>query len=215
MKYRDVLFDLDGTLTDSAPGITNGVRRALEHLGVELEEERLTEFIGPPLKDAFRSICGFDERTTALAVLKYREYYTTRGIFENRPYEGVPEMLSRLREQGARLILATSKPTIFAERILERFGLDPYFSFVGGAELNGPRSAKTDVLRFVLESTGIRPGGPAIMIGDRRHDILGARAVGLDSLGVTYGYGGRAELERAGATFIVNSVAELEALLDG
>lgn len=153
-----VLFDLDGTLTDPAEGITKSVRHALNAFGIEVPDlKELNRFIGPPLADSFRDFYGMDPGQCREAIRVMREYFSERGIFENRPYDGIRELLERLRREGLRLMVATSKPTVFACRILEHFGLAEYFEFVGGAELSGERQAKCEVIRHVLERTGLEP----------------------------------------------------------
>lgn len=212
MKYRNLLFDLDGTLTDSRPGIINALRYAFARLGMEAPEDRLTQFIGPPLRDSFIDVCRMERAAAERAVSAYRTYYNKRGVFENALYEGVPHLLSCLKAQGARIMLATSKPEPTALLVLEHFSLRSFFDFVGAAEQDGPRSRKEDVIRFTLESTGCLTEH-TVMIGDRRYDIEGARAVGLDAVGAAYGYGGREELERAGACAVADDVSGLERLL--
>ena len=206
-----VLFDLDGTLTDPAEGITKSVRHALNAFGIEVPDlKELNRFIGPPLADSFRDFYGMDPGQCREAIRVMREYFSERGIFENRPYDGIRELLERLRREGLRLMVATSKPTVFACRILEHFGLAEYFEFVGGAELSGERQAKCEVIRHVLERTGLEPSDRIVMVGDRRHAVEGARAGGLGCIGVLYGYGDRDELERAGAERVVADLGELE-----
>lgn len=214
MKYDLILFDLDGTLTDPGEGITNSVAYALKQLGIEPPERReLYKFIGPPLVDSFMEYYAMDKAKAEEAVRLYRVYFADRGIFENIPYTGIGEALGRLRSAGERLALATSKPTVFAERILERFGLDGYFDIAVGSELDGTRNAKADVIRCVLERAGEYKR--AVMVGDRLHDINGAKAAGVDSIGVLYGYGSREELENAGADYIAAGTDELCAILLG
>lgn len=206
-----VLFDLDGTLTDPAEGITKSVRHALNAFGIEVPDLReLNRFIGPPLADSFRDFYGMNPAQCREAIRVMREYFSERGIFENRPYDGIRELLERLRGEGMRLMVATSKPTVFARRILDHFDLARFFEFTGGAELSGERQAKCEVIRYVLEQTGLRPSEEIVMVGDRRHDVEGAHAAGLGCIGVLYGYGDREELERAGAERVVADLGELE-----
>lgn len=212
MNYATILFDLDGTLTDSEPGIVNSVLYALRRFGMDAERQALRAFIGPPLYDSFRGVMGMSEADARRAVDVYREYFSERGMYENAPYPGVPAMLRRLRAAGRRLVVATSKPETFARRIADHFGLSEALHAVYGADLEGGRSAKIDVIRYALAEQGIRPGG-AVMVGDRKYDIAGARAAGLAAVGVLYGYGTREELEAAGASRLAGSVAELESLL--
>lgn len=220
MEKRDcgkvVLFDLDGTLTDPAEGITKSVRYALNAFGIEVPDLReLNRFIGPPLADSFRDFYGMNPEQCREAIRIMREYFTERGIFQNRPYDGIAGVLARLRGDGFRLMIATSKPTVFARRILDHFDLARFFGFVGGAELSGERQTKCEVIRYVLAETGLEPSERIVMAGDRRHDVEGAHAAGLRCIGVLYGYGDRAELERAGAERIVADPEELERAIRG
>ena len=213
-KYSYVLFDLDGTVTDPEEGITKSVQYALQHFSIEVQERReLYKFIGPPLKDSFMEFYGFTEQQAGEALLKYRERFEVTGWRENVVYDGMEKLLRHLRCRGKRIMLATSKPEVFAEQILVYFGLRDYFDFVGGASLDGRRNYKADVIRYVLDANGISSREKAVMVGDRKFDILGAKEFGLETVGVLYGYGDREELTTAGADHLVESVAELEALL--
>lgn len=214
MDKKYLLFDLDGTLTDPQEGITNSVAYALEQYGIHVEDRTsLNKFIGPPLKDSFMEYYGFQEAQAEEAVWKYREYFNDDGILENKVYPGIPKMLQCLKEQGKMLIVATSKPTVYAKRILERFELSQYFADVQGSEMDGSRTKKEDVIRYALEQNKITEIDRAVMIGDREHDIIGAKNCGVDSIGVLFGYGSRAELEECGADRIVDSVEMLEHIL--
>ena len=205
-----LLFDLDGTLTDPMVGITSSVQYALEKFGIHVRYlKELIPFIGPPLAESFQKFYGFSKEDAERAIQYYREYYAPKGIFENEVYEGIPEMLARLTEAGFTLLVATSKPTVFAKKVLKHFGMEDYFSFVGGSELDGSRTKKAEVISYILKTCGIR-AKEAIMIGDRRHDIEGGKACGLESVGVLYGYGTEQELTEAGADHIIRTVAELE-----
>lgn len=205
-----LLFDLDGTLTDPMVGITSSVQYALEKFGIHVRYlKELIPFIGPPLAESFQKFYGFSKEDAEKAIQYYREYYTPKGIFENEVYEGIPEMLAHLTEAGFTLLVATSKPTVFARKVLKHFGIEDYFSFVGGSELDGSRTKKAEVISYILKICGIR-AKEAIMIGDRRHDIEGGKACGLESVGVLYGYGTEQELTEAGADHIIRTVAELE-----
>ena len=187
-KYRHLLFDLDGTLTDPMEGITRSVQYALRHFGIEVSDLReLCPFIGPPFAESFRTFYGFDDRQTSEAVAVSREYFTEKGIFENRLYDGMDELLDTLASNGYTLCVATSKPRVFAERILDHFGIARYFSFVGGTGLDGSLPTKADVIAHVLAGSNITDRGTALMIGDRKYDILGAKTIGIDSAGVLYG----------------------------
>ncbi|MCQ2448605.1 MAG: HAD family hydrolase [Clostridia bacterium] len=204
--YQNILFDLDGTLTDSAEGITNSVMYALKKYGITVSDRReLYCFIGPPLLTAFCGRYGLSEADGLQAVAFYREYYREKGIFENRVYEGVVPMLSALKDAGKRVILATSKPEEFALRILEHFDLLPFFDTVAGATMDGRIGKKEDVIRYALEKAGVTDKASTVMVGDRLHDIIGARQNGLDAIGVLYGFGDEKELRENGATHIAKT----------
>ena len=202
MKYTTAIFDLDGTITDSCPGILNAIRYALKKREIdEPSEEVLRSFIGPPLQQQFQTVFGLSEEEGAAMVSTYREYYGVKGIFENRVYDGVPEMLEKLRAAGVRVLMATSKPEKYAKRIAEHFGFGRYFDFIGGACMDGTRTAKHEVIEYVLSSCGISEDerNSTVMIGDRSHDIQKEKKSGLHSIGVLYGYGSIEELKEAGA----------------
>ena len=211
MKYRDILFDLDGTITDPAIGITNSVMYALKRYGIEVEKrEEIYKFIGPPLAGSFSKYYGFSKEEAVRAVEIYREYFSEKGLFENKVYDGIEDMLISLNKVGKNLYLATSKPEIFAKKILEHFNLDSYFKDIVGSELNGDRVEKAEVIKCVIDRHKIKN---ALMVGDRCFDILGAKENGISSCGVLYGYGTKEELRNAGAEHIVESVAELKKIL--
>lgn len=216
MKYKIAIFDLDGTITDSGPGIVNSIRYALEKYSLPVPEEKvLRTFIGPPLKEQFQAVCGLNEEESARMVDAYREYYTEKGIFENSVYSGVPEMLEQMKEAGVRILMATAKPEKFARRIAEHFDFAKYFEFIGGACMDGRRTDKYEVIEYVIRQCGIseEERESAVMIGDRSHDMIGAAKAGLHSLGVLYGYGDRAELEGAGAEMIAETPEEVCGLI--
>lgn len=214
MRYDTVLFDLDGTLTDPGLGITNSVMYALRKHGIEPPDRaELYKFIGPPLHESFEKFCGFTPEGAVRAVESYREYFRDTGIFENEVYPGIEALLTELKASGRRVLLATSKPQEFAERILAHFGLDGYFDLIAGATMDTSRSEKADVIAYALARGGVSDLERTVMVGDRKHDILGAKANGLDSIGVLFGYGDRAELEAAGATHIAASVSDILPLL--
>lgn len=212
-----VLFDLDGTLTDPALGITKSVAYALESFGIHTDDlGKLCKFIGPPLKDSFMEYYGFSEEQALAGVQKYREYFGDKGIYENKLYPGVKEMLEKLKDNGMKVFLATSKPKIFADIILEHFDIMKYFDLVCGCELDGTRSKKGEVIRYALDTAGISEPDSAVMVGDRKHDVIGAKEVGIMCVGVLFGYGDYEELQEAGADEIVETVGELgEVLLGG
>ncbi len=208
--YDVILFDLDGTLTDSGPGITNSVAYSLKKYGIEVaDREELYKFIGPPLKESFEKYYGFSAEESKKAVEYYREYYTDKGMFENSVYEGIEELLKEIRKAGKMAVVATSKPEIFARKILEHFGLAKYFSYIVGANMDETRTKKDEVISYVLESCDIPDKSKVLMIGDREHDILGAKRNGLDSLGVLFGFGNREELKKAGADYIAETVKDI------
>lgn len=208
--YDVILFDLDGTLTDSGLGITNSVAYSLKKFGIEIDDRtELYKFIGPPLRESFEKYYGFSPEEARKAVEYYREYYTDKGLFENTVYEGIEELLKEIRDSGKRAIVATSKPEVFAKRILEHFGLAKYFAYIVGANLDETRTKKDEVIAHVLESCEIPDRSKVLMVGDREHDILGAKKMGLDSLGVLFGYGDYEELKRAGATYIAETVRDI------
>lgn len=210
-----LLFDFDGTLFDTGPGVINCVVYALEHLGIyEPDKQKLRKFMGPPLYDMFRELYGLNDALGNEAVRLYRERYQPTGIWECAPYPGIVELLKKLREAGYLLAVATSKPTPSALRILERYQMESLFDFICGSEFDGTRSKKSEVVKAVLEHFEIHKcPDQALMIGDRKYDVLGASAVGVPCLGVRYGYGEPGELEEAGAIVVVDSIKELEAYL--
>ncbi len=209
-----ILFDLDGTLTDPGEGITNSVAYALRAYGIEVEDKSsLNVFIGPPLHESFQKYFGFSTLLSFDAVTKYREYYRDRGIFENLLYDGVCEMLSSLKKAGKTLIMATSKPTVFADRIACHYGIREYFDVLVGSELDGTRVDKAEVIEEALKQAGSPSREKCVMVGDRLHDIVGAQKNSLFSVGVLYGYGDREELQSAGAHHIVATVSELSEYL--
>lgn len=211
-KY--LLFDLDGTLTDPEEGITKAVQLALAHFGIQVEDRTsLRPFIGPPLWDQFQEYAGLSAEQSDEAVKVFRQYYLEKGVYENREYDGIRQMLGALKCAGYRLYVATSKPETTAGIVMKYFGFTDYFAYVAGADLEGTRVRKADVIRYLLEKEGIADPREAVMIGDRKHDVLGAKEVGMESIGVLYGYGSREELEEAGAGRIAASVEELEEYL--
>lgn len=213
--YNTIFFDLDGTLTDPGMGITNSVAYALKKWNIEVSDRtELYKFIGPPLIDSFMNYYGFAKEEARQGVKYYREYFSTKGLFENEVYEGVIELLNRLKADGKRLVIATSKPEKFTLEILKHFDLYKFFDFVAGASMDETRTKKDEVIAYALESLGIKDVSDVLMIGDREHDIFGAKAHGLDSMGVLYGYGDRDELEKAGATYIVEKVQDIGALIN-
>lgn len=214
MHINDVLFDLDGTLTDPGEGITNSVIFSLERFGITVSNRaELYKFIGPPLLYSYKEYYGFSESDAKLAIKYYREYFSEKGIFENRVYDGITDMLGKLRGNNIRLSVATSKPEPFALKILEHFGLTEYFSLVAGATMDETRSEKHEVIEYALRELNIEDKARCIMVGDRKHDILGAKKNGLKSVGVLYGYGSRGELETAGADMLAETPLDICGLI--
>lgn len=212
--YDTLLFDLDGTIVDSSRGITNCAIYALEKFGITVTDRReLYRFIGPPLVDSFRDFYGFSDENAEAAVAFYRERYREAGMYENDVYDGIPELLEALRARGKRIFLATSKPEEFAKKILEYLKLDEYFDLIAGATFDRSRGTKESVIRYALAEGGLATDGSIVMIGDRLHDVEGAQAVGIDSIGVLWGFGSREELESEGATHIAEAAEDILALV--
>lgn len=214
MPYQTILFDLDGTLTDPKVGITRSVQIALARFGIEIaDRDALLPYIGPPLIGSFMRLHGLSHDDARRAVDYYREHFATIGLYENELYPGIDPLLGALHARGCALVLATSKPTVFAERILDHFGLSRYFDLVVGSNLDHTRVEKTEVIAHVLaEQRGLEPAR-AVMVGDREHDVIGARNNGLPAIGVAYGYGTADELHAAGAFAVAHTVNELAGLL--
>jgi len=212
-KY--ILFDLDGTLTDPYEGITKSLQYSLKHFGIDESQENLKRFIGPPLKDSFMDFYSFDVEKAQLAAEKFRERFLVTGIFENKVMDGIPALLEELQNNGKIIVTASSKPKESVEVVINHFGLEKYFAFLGGSTFSGDRYTKSDVIQYVLDEMNIEDVSQAVMIGDRKHDIIGAKDFGITSIGVLFGYGDRAEHEKAGADYIVETVADLRDLLLG
>lgn len=209
--YKVIFFDLDGTLTESGEGITRSVQYALEKIGKPEEDlEKLKVFVGPPLMEQFMKYAGVNEATARKAVEYYRERYEVKGIFENRPYDGIENMLQELKRKGYTLAVASSKPEYYVTKILDYFKLSSYFDAVVGSEMNGARTSKAEVIEEALKRTRMSDKRQEVlMVGDKEHDVLGARAAGLDCVAVAYGYGTKEELTEAKPLKIVASVDEL------
>lgn len=212
--FKYVLFDLDGTLTDPGLGITNSVMNSLSKFGITVtDRSELYKFIGPPLMESFKKYYGMSDEDATKAIEYYRDYFKVIGMTENEVYEGIPEMLATLKNRGQKIILATSKPEEFAIKILEYFDLLKYFDFVAGATMDGTRSEKSDVIKYAINEASISVD-KAVMVGDRKHDILGAIENNLPSIGVLFGYGSEEELSEAGANYIAKDVKELASILE-
>ncbi|MGG2015448.1 HAD family hydrolase [Bacillus sp. S10(2024)] len=209
--YTTFLFDLDGTLTDPKEGIVNSIVYALRKMGIdEQDDNKLLSFIGPPIQHSFANIYGMNEKQVIDAVTYYREYFKTKGMFENHVYEHIPSVLQELKDAGKRLFVATSKPTVFAKQILEHFQMAHYFEEIVGSNLDGTRIAKAEIIQHILHTYDNLEKEHVVMVGDREYDIIGARQVGIDSIGVMYGYGSKEELVTAGATHISKDVESLK-----
>ncbi len=214
--FSTILFDLDGTLTDPKVGITKSIQYALKKLGIHEENlDSLAKFIGPPLLDSFQEYYSLDEAGAKNAIEYYREYYSPYGIYENEIYPNIPLLLERLNAAGKIVILATSKPTVFAEKILKHFNIFQYFDSVVGSNLNGTRTSKGEVIEYVLANIDESKKKQVVMVGDRKHDIIGAKMNHIDSIGVTYGYGSLEELQKEKPTHIIYDIEGLLKLLCG
>ncbi len=210
MQY--ILFDLDGTLTNPVIGITKSIQYALSTKGIQTDRNSLTKYIGPPLRNTFMEF-DYNEEEAEELVAKYREYYQVTGIYENEVYDGIEELLHRLKEDGKKLYTATSKPEYFAKIILEHFHLAHYFEDICGATMDNSRGTKEEVIRYVLEKSNIIDLDEVVMIGDREHDVEGAKKVGVASIGVLFGYGSRNEFIEAGADYLAATVDEIYDIL--
>ena len=210
MRYRTVLFDLDGTLVDSSPGIFNSLKYAFTEMEREIPDETtLRKFLGPPLEYSFTEFCGFSAEDSQIAANTYRKRYKDICVTDAALFDGVYDMLERLKAAGIILALATTKPIHFANQVIAGFGIDGFFTAVCGGEPSGRSCSKEDIIRNALRLCGNPELSSAVMVGDRLYDIDGAKSVGIDSIGVLYGYGSREELETAGATHIVSSAEEI------
>jgi len=211
LQSQNILFDLDGTLTDPKLGITQAVQYALFRYDiVESDLDKLEPFIGPPLAGSFAEHYGFSELDCKKAVEYYREYFSDRGLYENEVYAGIPELLQSLINQRMTLIVATSKPTVFAEIIIQHFEMTPYFTHIYGSNLDGTRSDKGEIIRAIIEENNLDKS-QTVMIGDRKHDIIGAHKNDIASIAVEYGYGSHEELIESKPTYMISTV---EGLMD-
>ncbi|WP_226683001.1 HAD family hydrolase [Sutcliffiella horikoshii] len=215
-EYKIILFDLDGTLSDPKEGITKSVQYALAKMGiVESDTDRLETFIGPPLQVSFAEYYGLDEKQSIRAIDFYRDRFKEKGMFENVLYPDISLLLEALNECCFILVVATSKPTVFAEQIIKYFELEKYFQLIVGSNLDGTRASKTEIIQYILDKYSEFNRGDFVMIGDRKHDIIGAKNTGIDSIGVTYGYGSQEEIRDAEPTCIVSSIDQLKDMLLG
>ncbi len=211
--YSNILFDLDGTLTDSAEGVINSIKYALSQYGIEGTPEEFKKLIGPPLQHSFQKIYGFNEEEAQKVVEHYRDYFREKGILENRLYPGIPGLLAALKGQNCRIYLATSKPTVFAEKVLSNFEISSFFNEIVVSNLDGSRVLKAEVIGEVIRLAGGMAPTETVMVGDRREDIAGAKAHQFHSIAVSYGYATLEELEAAKPDAIAGTVAELQELL--
>ncbi len=213
LDYDVLLFDLDGTLTDSIDGIVNAVCYACEKLGIRIPtQEELLEFIGPPMTHSFTTHFGLEGRTLDKAIDFYHDYYSDKGWKENRVIDGIIPMLEDLKRKGKRLALSTNKPEYYAQQIMDLFGLSKYMDFIGGSSYEEDRMVKWKVIEHTLKGLGVTDKSSAIMIGDRHYDVEGAKRASIEAIGVTFGYGSREELENAGAIVVVDTPKELSEL---
>ncbi len=211
MKYKAIFFDLDGTLTDPKEGIVNSIKYALDYYNYDYSNLDLSKFIGPPLRDSFNATIGQDK--AELAVEKYRERFDAMGgLYENFVYKNVEIVLKELKEKGYRLFIASSKPQLFVERILKHFKLDEYFEFMGGGSMDSSRSEKTQVITYVLENAKLSPKD-VLMVGDRKYDLNSAEELGMDVVGVLYGYGDYEELSSCKSVKLINDIKEILEIL--
>lgn len=205
-----ILIDLDGTISDPKEGITKSVQYALQTMNVFIDDlDSLTKHIGPPIKDGFMEFYGFSEEEAVAATKVYRKHFAENGIYKNELYEGMESFLTRLKQAGKYLIVATSKPEDLAVKVLESFHLEQYFDDICGATYDDSRADKEAVIKYALEKNSITDLDKAVMVGDRKYDILGAKAAGITSIGVLYGFGSKEELVEAGADYIAADVEEL------
>lgn len=211
-EFEHILFDLDGTLTDSAEGILESLRYMFSKVGMEETEEALRMFIGPPLKSMLMTSYDFSESVAEEMVGFYRESYSEKGMFMNKAYDGIIDCLEALWARGKKLYVATAKPEPFASIILKEYGLISYFEYIGACTLDGTLECKQDVIADVLKKCSL-PKASTVMVGDRNHDVLGAKACGIKSIGVLYGYGDEAELRGAGADYLVADIPTLTDML--
>ena len=208
-KYKYLFFDLDGTLIDPLDGISFSASMALGRFGIYVtDKQELSRFIGPPLRDTFTEKYGIPEDRVDEALHEYRKYYSVRGVFESEVYEDIPLLLAALWKEGYKILLATSKPEVFAKKILQYHRIDMYFWDICGANLDGTREKKEEVVEFAMSVCRASPD-EVLMIGDRSYDVLGAKVHGIDCAGVLWGYGTREELEQAGADYVYGSVRDL------
>lgn len=213
--YKYLFFDLDGTITDPGIGITNSIIYSLDKFGIHVNSrEELYKFIGPPLMESYSKYYNLNEEQCKEAVAYYREYFAPKGLYENTPYPGIKEFLKKCKDNNKIVVLATSKPEHFAVKIMKHFELDEYFDYMCGSSLDASLETKADVIRSGIKRAGIEDLSSIVMIGDRLHDICGAKECNIDSIGVMWGYGSREEFDEYGANRIANDLMELESMLE-
>lgn len=214
MNVKYIFFDLDGTLTDPGEGITNSVAYALKKYGIEVSQKKsLYKFIGPPLINSFMEHYGFTKEQAATAIDYFREYFSTKGIFENRLYDGITPLLKDLKAKNLQIVLATSKPEKFAVQILKHFEIYSYFDFIAGATMSENRTDKAEVIAYALKELNLTDTSSILMVGDREYDISGAHFHNIKAIGVEYGYGSLEELTASDADFTAKTVKDLHNLL--
>ena len=212
-NFENILFDLDGTLTDPAEGIVNSVIYAMKKMNFEnVDRSGLLHFIGPPLTDSFMNQCSVDQDTAELMITYYREYFSTSGKFENEVYKGVTDLLSELYRDGLNLFVATSKPTVFAKEILKHFNLDEYFIDIVGSNMDNTRTSKAEIISHIIQMHSLIPS-KCVMIGDTMHDLIGAKACHISSIAVAYGYGDKHEFENFAPIEVVDNISGLKSIL--
>ena len=214
-NYNPILFDLDGTLSDTGEGIINSVVYALNKYDIKVEDkQQLFKFVGPPLHKSFENFYGFSPEKAQQAVEYYREYYAVKGIYENTVYSGIYSLLERLKADGKTLAVATSKPEKFAKIVIESNNMSKYFSVVAGANLDGSRTKKADVIKYALNLLNA-PNAVPVIVGDRCYDVVGAKEAGIDSIGVLYGYGSIEEMKESQATYIAKTTEDIYKIIVG
>jgi len=212
-RFSHVLLDLDGTITNPKEGITRAVAYALDSFSMPYKSlDSLCSFIGPPLDTSFMEF-GLSKSDTQIAIAKFREYYADKGIFECELFEGIPDLLKTLKQDGKKIFLATSKALFFAKIVLEHYNITEYFDFISGSELDGTRVIKGEVIAYALEQTNTTVTSSVVMVGDRRHDIIGAKSQKLCSVGILYGFGSKEELEAENADYLIDTIENLKTFL--
>lgn len=213
-NYQTIIFDLDGTLTDSQVGIINSLTYAFQQMGLPLPAKSLLKkFIGPPLSQSFQDFCGLNDIETQKTISYYRQYFADKGWKENQLLPGARELLAKLKQAGKTLLVASSKPEVFVKQILDHFEIDSYFTVIAGASLDDSRSQKSAVIAHALKTAKIEELKGCVMVGDRKHDVEGAKVQGLPTIGLLLGFGSRQELEESGAIAIAENFQDLEEIL--